>query len=377
MAKKIILVFLLVLAFLGYFYLNQYMPNIEKVVEPIETPPIPCNEGEEIHFFSSGFVITDKESSRFYDYEGKPITPPLNDENENTEFSKEEIPIEVARENEETKIVDNEAIIINDSTDNYMIINDKYLYNTSKTPFEFVLEAPQNKAWAIYEFDDSLLIISKSGDDSLEPYIMQKSNNGLYKIDGLEDLAFIDGDYCSNMKALSIIALNANNPFPSTQILHFSNINELYGVLSIDDDIFYNIYRYESFFVVVGLHKIRCYDLAGKLNWEIKIPHSYDNELLTLKDELALYFNNVYIENKNNTIIVTNNGDYKFVALPRGLHHLKKYNTGYIGILDKKTIVKLNSRGDIDKKYEMDTDIDDIYWTPYASDNIYIETEVI
>lgn len=347
MSKKIILIFLLALAFLGYFYIDEYIPNTEKTFKPTALSPIPFSENEEIHFFSSGFAITDEKSSNFYDFSGNPIDAPL----------------------------DKKDSIINVSTESYMIIDNKYLYDTSKTPFELILDVPQHKAWDIREYDDCLLIISKSGDNRLEPYIMQRSNNGLYKIDGLEELAFIDADYCPDVKGLSIITLNTENPFPSTQILHFTNINEPYGVLSIEDDMFYNIYRYNSFFIIIGLHDIQCYDIDGDLNWEIKIPHSYDNEFLNIKDGLALYFNNVYIENKNNTLIVTKEGTYEFTYLPRGLHHLKQYNRDYIGILGKKTIAFLNSKGTIYKKYELDTNIDDIYWTPHAPDNIYIKTD--
>ena len=96
--------------------------------------------------------------------------------------------------------------------------------------------------------------------------------------------------------------------------------------------------------------------------------------LLIIDNSLAFYFNNIYIKDQNNTMILTKEGGYRLSSLPRGLHHLKRYQSGYIGILGKKTIIKLNSKGNIEKKYELDTDIKDIYWTPHSPDNIYIYT---
>lgn len=357
MAKKVILVVLLFFTVFGYFYVNQYPLDVEKVIEPIEAPPISIEDTKEdtnnIHFFCSGFAINHEEGSRFYDFDGNPIDVPLIDDNDQ---------------------LHKESITIDSSTDNYMIIDDKYLYDTSKIPFELILEAPQNKAWDIKEFDENLLLIAKTENNNLEPYIMEKSNNALYRIDGLGDLAYIDGDYCQSVKGLSIIALNMDNPFPSTKIFHFTDMNVPYGVLSIDDDIFYKIHRYDEFFVVIGLHKIQCYDLTGNLKWEVKIPHSYNHQLLIIDNSLAFYFNNIYIKDQNNTMILTKEGGYRLSSLPRGLHHLKRYQSGYIGILGKKTIIKLNSKGNIEKKYELDTDIKDIYWTPHSPDNIYIYT---
>lgn len=353
MAKRIVLIILLTLAILGYFFLDDYNPHSEKAFQPLETTPIPLSDGDSIHFFYSGFAVTDGEDSRFYDYTGNPIKAPLKKGNGE---------------------IWNNPVAITDSTDHYVIINNKYLYNTAKIPFELILESPQDEAWDIKEFENNLLLVAKAEDDRLEPYIMQKSNNALYRIDGLADLSYIDSDYCPVSDAFSIITLDKDSPFPSTQILHFTDINVPYGVLSIDDEIFYKIYRYEDFVITMGLHDMRCYDMIGDLKWEEKIPNMLDHQVLTINKDIALYFNNVYIEDKNNTIVITKDGEYDFIALPRGLHHLTRYKSHYIGVLDKNTLVVLSSRGTIAEKYEMDTEIYGIYWTPYSPEKLFLDT---
>lgn len=338
---------------MGYFFLDNYNPHSEKIFKPLETSPILFSDNDSLHFFCSGFAVTNGEDSQFYDYIGNPIDAPLGEKNRDSWH---------------------ESIIVTHSTDNYIIINNKYLYNTTKIPFELVLESPQDEAWDVKEFDNTLLLIAKANDGKLEPYIIQKSNNALYRIDDLGDLAYIDGDYCHTSDAFSVIALDKDNPFPSTKILHFVDTNVPYGVLTVDDEIFYRIYRYKDFFITMGLHNIRCYNMIGELQWEKRVPNIFDHQLLTVNKDMALYFNNVYIEDKNNTMIITEEGEYDFTSLPRGIHHLTRYNSHYIGVLDKNTIVVLSSRGTIAEKYEMDTEIYGIYWTPYSPETIFLDT---
>lgn len=353
MVKKVTLIVLLTLAILGYFFLDNYDPHSEKVFKPLETAPISFNDDGSLHFFQSGFAVTDKGESLFFDYAGNPIEIPIEDKDGSHR---------------------NGASIVTDSTNSYMMIDNRFLYDTTKLPFEPILESPQEGAWDIREFDNTLLLIAKAGDNKLDPYIMQKTDNSLHKIDGLGGLAYIDSDFLSNSDSFSIITLDKDSPSPSSKILHFADINVPYGILSTEEEIFYRICKYDDFFIVMGLHSVKCYDMIGELKWEKNIPNLFDYQPLTINKDLALYFNNRYIEGKNNTMIVTNEGTYDFISIDRGIHYITKYKSHYIGVKDKNTLVFVNSRGVVAEEYELDRDIYGVYWTPFAPDIIFLNT---
>lgn len=353
MVKKVTLIVLLVLAILGYFFLDNYDPHSEKVFKPLETSPIAFGDDGSLHLFQSGFAVTNKGESLFFDYAGNPIKMPIESDKGGLKH---------------------ESGIVTDSTSGYMVIDNRYLYDTTELPFELILESPQEEAWNIREFDNNLLLIARAKGDKLEPYIMQKSNNELHKVDSIGDLAYIDSDFLSNSDAFSIITLDKDSPSPSSKVLHFAGINVPYGILSVEDEIFYKICKYHDFFIVMGLHSIKCYDMIGDLKWERNISNLFDYQPLTINKNLALYFNNRYIEGKNNTMIITDDGKYDFVSIDRGIHHITKYKSHYMGVRDKNNLVILNSRGVVAEEYELDREIYGIYWTPYAPDIVFFNT---
>ena len=52
---------------------------------------------------------------------------------------------------------------------------------------------------------------------------------------------------------------------------HYQNRNELYGVLSLENQFVYDIYRTRNNVILMGIKDILCYNVEGELQWSI--PH--------------------------------------------------------------------------------------------------------
>ena len=349
MTKRIVLVLLILIAILGYLYLDNIDPHSEKVISHIDTSPIDFGDDSLITFFESGFAVTRENKSSFYDYSGKPVDIPFEDENGS-----------------------NITGTITDSTDNYIVVDNKYLYNTTSIPFKFILDFLRETAWAIEEFDNGLLLVAKAG-DMLDVYILKGKDYSLDKVENMDDLSYITSSFAPSSDAFSIITIDSMSPAPSNKILHFLDAHSPYGVLDVGNEMYYKIFRQEDFFTLLGLHWIKCYDMIGTLRWEKNIPHVLEAQVLNLGKDLVLYFNNRYIEDRNNALAITHKGEANLLAMERGLHHLTRYKSHYIGVRERNNIIILGSRGDVAEEYKIDIDVDGIYWTHFSPETVFFQ----
>ena len=65
--------------------------------------------------------------------------------------------------------------IINMSTDNYVLVNNRYIYSTSKYLLNWFTRIPEEfDGWDIKELDDMLLFVLKDSNNQLKPQLQKK-----------------------------------------------------------------------------------------------------------------------------------------------------------------------------------------------------------
>ncbi|WP_129724886.1 hypothetical protein [Xylanivirga thermophila] len=349
----VLLSIIIILIPLGYFlYKNDFFLKKPQVFAPCDDTGILLEKDDNIHFYSKGFAISGKDTT-FFNFSGQKIEPPFT-ENDIKALSG--------------------PITVDQSTNRYMLINQKFLFDTATIPFKMVLELPAPIGWGLKEFKDFLILTVRDDKGIIQPWLVQKGNNSMVKIENMSDLNYLDCDYSNTSKGISILSVNTDNPFPSTKILHMDTQNRPYGILSLDDQMFYRIYRENNHVILASLYEIVCYDISGSKIWSLKIPRAYQHQYINMGQNKALYFNDIFVDGPNNTLIITPDGKYEFMALPKYLYALKTYKDGFVAIQGDKSLVFLNGKGEISNQYSLEENILDVFWTQFNENYIYTIT---
>jgi len=350
---RLLLIFLFVIAVaIGGLYL--FKPSIfnrqDALFPSISAEPIQLDDNAKIHFFRNGIAVTSDDTS-FYTYDGTELSLP---------FTQQDI------ENM------GNIPIINKSTDNYALINNRYIYNTYAIPFEMIYEIPGDfDGWDIKEFGDLLLIVLKDSSDQLKLQLLKKGNNIPADLSGMEHSSFLDASYSDVNKLISILTIATDTPNPSTRVFHFTGGNSPYGVLSLDDIALYKIYSTQDRIVLIGIHQIMCYNIDGSHIWTLHGPNSCIHRQANFKNDMLLYFNNARY-NKANAIYINEKGEMETKEFPNGLTSVQTYKNEYIIALEKNNIVIVDKNGYIQKRYNLDISPAKLYWTAYSPNNIYV-----
>ncbi len=339
------------------------MPHIRQMLHPDLIPassgkPIAFSQEESLHFYKDGMILCGS-PSRFYSWDGAEQKPPLEQE-------------DISAEGEKISIVAHSK--------HYIVTPGNRIYNTQTVPFTKVYENKDLSIWDIKEYHDFLLLLVKNKESVVEPLILAEGEDSLLPLDGMGDAKYLSADSPTGddgSKDLSLLTMSMDTPVPVSRIFHFINRNELFGVLSLEDQFIYNIYRLGNTIVLMGNRNILCYNVNGKRKWSIK--NNYDGKFDAVhgKDGLLLYFpNSTDIEReKGNCLMVNNSGEYSVKNFPKYLSNLQPYQNGYLGLEYEKTLVSLSRRGEIRKKQNLKEPVNAIEINPYRSERLYVRTK--
>lgn len=355
--RKIIMTALL-LAVIVVFYF--FIPTIRQKANPDLVPaysadPISFAQEEDLHFFPEGLVICGS-PSRFYDLDGTDILPPFKQD-------------DLSAENGNIDIIAH--------TENYIATASNRIYNTQTVPFSMVYENKDIHLWDMKEYSDFLLLLIQNEESVVEPFVLVKGSDFLISLDGIGDSKYISADSSRGGKDLSLLTMSLDAPVPFPRVFHYVNRNELYGVLSLEDQFLYNIFRLKSAIVLIGINNILCYNIDGKLLWSVKNDSNGLFDAIPEKNGLLLYFPEItHIgEDKGNCLFVQNNGDRSVKEFPKYLSNLRTYRNGYIGLEYKKTLVFLNKNGRTTKKQKLPDPVNTLEVDPYKPENLYVRTD--
>jgi hypothetical protein len=298
------------------------------------------DEDEELYTFSDGWVIYGESGSpRFYDWNKKQIEPLL---------SREDSEAEEEREAEE----DGEEFKITAITEHYMVIDNSRIYDTRTLPFKLVYENPDLNIWSIKEFTGFLVLLIKNEKDLAEPYILAENSSFLISLEGMGNAAYVDMD--AYERNVSLLTISIDSPVPLSRVFHYVNRNEIYGVLTVKDQLIYKIFRLKNNIILMGIKELMCYNVEGELKWSI--PHLSEGrfEVLNENDYLLFYFPDLgKLDDKpGNALLVTEDG-YDIKIFPKYLRYIGAYGKGYIGLESDHTIILFNNNGKITKKQNL------------------------
>ncbi|NLX70287.1 MAG: hypothetical protein GX024_05245 [Clostridiales bacterium] len=350
---RIILTFFIIgaVVIMGLYFLKpNFFIKQEVLYTSPSTVPVQLDNNAEIHFFKNGFAVTSGDT-KFFTYEGDEVSPPFSDEELENMGS---LPV------------------INISTGGYALVNNRYLYNTSKTPFEMVYKIPDEyEGWDVKELDDMLIVVLKDSDDQLKPQLLKKGGSVPADLSGMEYSCYLETSYNSSNKLISVLTIATDAPNPSTRVFHYADGNSPYGVLSLDDITFYKIYSIHNSIVLIGIHQIMCYNIDGSHMWTLHSPNCYVHQHVNLNNDLLLYFNKARF-NKANVIYINETGEMETKEFPHGLTSVQTYKNGHILALDKNNILVLNRKGNIEEKYVLDISPIKLFWTPFSPNHMYV-----
>jgi hypothetical protein len=336
---KLILTTLLIITIAMVYFLISTFNNQSEVYPVLSAEPITIESQEELHFFSDGWIICGS-PSRFYHWDKTSMDPP---------FSQDDLAVE------------NNRIHIKVRTENHIVTENNRIYNTETVPFTLVYENEDFPVWDLKEYSDFLLVLILDENDVAQPYILADNSNFLVSLDGVGDMKYISAD--SYNKDLSLLTISINSPVPMSRIFHYKNHDELYGVLSLDNQLIYNIYRLKNVAVLMGIKDLMCYNMEGDLIWSL--PHDSEGQfdIIYGPDDLLLYFpeKNQIGDKQGNTVIIRENG-YEVKVFPKYLSNMKAYNKGYIALESDHSIVMLNQQGKITNKHRLE---DPVHWLAF------------
>ena len=357
---KIILILLIVAVLVTSYF---YMPYIRQMVHPdlilaSSGKAIPFSQEEFLHFYKDGMVLCGS-PSRFYSWDGAEQKSPFEQE-------------DVSAEGEKISIVAHSK--------HYIVTAGNRIYNTQTVPFSKVYENKDLSIWDIKECGDFLLLLVKNKESIIEPLIFARGEDSLLPLDGMGDAKFLSADSPmgeEGNKDLSLLTMSMDNPVPFSRIFHFVNRNELFGVLSLKDQLLYNIYRLRDTVVLMGNRDILCYNVNGKQKWSIKNNFDGKFDAIHGKDGLLLYFPNCsdIEKEKGNGLTVNNSGEYSVKIFPKYLTNLQPYQNGYLGLEYGRTVVFLGKKGEILKKQNLKEPVNAIEINPYQSERLYVRTK--
>ncbi|MBM7583257.1 hypothetical protein JOD02_002138 [Caldicoprobacter guelmensis] len=313
--------------------------------------PFLIEEGASVHFFKNGFAVSGT-NTKFFTHDGKEMNLPFKPED---------------------MVLVGDSPNIDKSTFRYVLINNKFIYDTATMPFKLVYTAGEgSEGFDMREMGDALLIILKTEDKLLRPFFIQKDNIYAVDLNGIENSHYLDVSYDPITRGFSILALATDTPYPSSRVFNFLNGNSPQGMLSLNDLLFYKIYRTQKTIILVGIHQITCYNIDGSIKWNINAPNTYLHEAVPLDKGWVLYFPKSRF-NGANALYVYSDGNREFLELPHELTNLQPYKDQQFIALDKNgNLVTINKSGNILKTFAFDIQPRRVYWSPYASNYLYV-----
>lgn len=343
----LILSFLLLSGLISLFLYFYFSPDRPKPLYSKGFIQLPNDF--DIHFTKRGIAVSSPQTI-FYSPEGFEIEPPFAAE----DFIN--LPL---------------GFSINKSTDNYVLINEKYIFSTAKAPFSMVWQSGDLIINDMIELDGILLLILKDQNNSLIPHIFNPDTKELTGLQGLVGSFYLDTALCKESGYFSVLTFSDEGLFPSARVFHFDNKAALYGALTQSDSLYFNIYKMQSLFVLVGSTRIICYNTDGTKNWAVDIPNAYRHSKVLAGGHMWLYFD-YSPTGFSNTLRISKDASMEWYDLPHGLSSLQSYSDGIMGVLNHSEIVVFNSLGEMTARFKPGIDIDKLYWDKDLPDYIYI-----
>ncbi|MCM8901664.1 hypothetical protein KVG29_10580 [Caldicoprobacter algeriensis] len=328
------------------FYKYENLQSSNLLNEPIQV-----EQKAHVHFFKSGFAVSGT-NTKFYTYDGKEMSLP---------FKPEDI-----------ALVGNSPVI-NQSTSQHVLINNRFVYDTTHTPFKLAYTIEEgSEGFAIRELGDMLLVILKTQDNLLKPVLIEKGDIYTINLEGMDHSHYLDASYDPVTKGFSVLTLATDTPYPSTRVFNFINGNSPQGMLSLNDSMFYKIYRTQKNVVLVGIHQLICYNIDGSIKWSINAPNCYIHQYVHLGNDLLLYFPKASF-NRANTVYVHSNGEKELLELPYGLTDMQPYKDQQLIALNKNgDLVVIGKSGNTVRTYTLDVHPVKVYWSSFAPDRFYV-----
>ena len=303
----------------------------------------------DIHFTTEGIAVS-LPHTIFYSPKGVEIEPPFDAE----DFIN--LPL---------------GFTINQSTDNYLLINYSFIYSTISAPFEKVWQSEDMLIWDMKEFEDFLLLVLKNQQNVLVPYIFNLDSKELTVLKGLTGTYFLNASRCELTGSFSVLAFSDDGLFPSTRVFHYDTNGTLYGALTIRDSLYHNIYRIGSNFVLVGASRVICYNVDGMKQWIYDIPNASQHSKVLADNKLWLYFYNS-AAGFSSALRVDQTAQKKWSYLPNGLSSLQSYYEGFLGVLNHNEILVFDSDGNMTSKFDPNIDIARMFWNKDLPDYVYL-----
>ncbi|HCS73169.1 MAG TPA: hypothetical protein DIW17_04750 [Clostridiales bacterium] len=348
---KLIITFMVIISIIFAYFLFRNQPLSE--LYPIRSAaPIEIDEKEELHFFSEGWIVCSS-LSRFYNWDGTSMKPP---------FIQDDFKAE------------NNEVHITAHTDHYIVTTNKRIYNTETVPFTLVYESEDFPIWDLKEYYDFLLLLLLDENEEVQPYILADNSNFLFSLNGMDDTKYVTSGSCD--KELSLLTISVNAPVPMNRVFHYVNRNELYGMLSIDNQLIYNIYRLKNRVILIGIKDLMCYNMEGELMWSLTHDSGGQFEAITKAESLLLYFpeKSKLDENPGNTVFIDEKG-YDVEIFPKYLTDIKPYGKGYIALESDHSIVVMNQQGKTGNKHRLQESVNRLSTNSYHPEILFVQTK--
>jgi len=359
--RKISLSALLLIVIITLYFIFPYLQNRTNpdLVPTFNADPINFTNEEELHFFPEGFIVCGDlgSPSRFYDWDGSDLLPPFKQDDLSAEGGTIDI---IAR------------------TENHIATSSNRIYNTQTVPFNLIYENKDIYIWDMKEMGDQLMLLIQDGDElAVKPFLLVQNSDFLISLDGTGDSKYISADSSASGKELSLLTMSIDAPVPFSRVFKYVNRNELYGVLSLEDQLIYNIYRLKSNIVLIGINDILCYNIDGKLLWSVDNNSNGLFHAIPKSNNLLLYFPELRRigETNGNAILIKDNGNYSIEQYPKYLTLMQPYKDGYIGVEYRNTIVFVRKNGKVIKKQRLTDPINELVVNPFNPDSIYVRTD--
>ncbi|HZK34321.1 MAG TPA: hypothetical protein VFD33_03290 [Bacillota bacterium] len=356
---KFLLIVLLVaaLATASYFLLDHFNLLNSKELTPLYmSQSIPFGKDEDIHFYKNGFIITG-EGSRYYNGQGLKANNPFS---------------------QDDQMAGNDHISIKFAVGNYICTESDIIYDTTLVPFKPVFENTDNLSiYDMKEGQDFLVLLIEESENIVQPRVLINNTDFLLSYDGRGDSRYLSSSIYRDSKDLSILSISLDTPTPITRIFNYTNRNEAYGAITVEDQLLYDIYRIKSHVILIGTDTIICYNINGQKVWTVDNPSKASYEVVYSGGDLLLYFNDLVRQEDRggNTIRVNGEGDFEFMDLPKYLSNINPYNNEYIAAELGNTLVFFDGRGQAKKRYRMEGLVRELYVSEYHEDMFYIKTQ--
>lgn len=314
---------------------------------------IPFTQQEDLHFFDDGWIVCGS-PSRFYNWDQVDQRPPFTQD-------------DLTAENDEIDIIAH--------TRHYIATANNRIYNTQTVPFTLVYENKDRILCDLKEYDGFLILLIQEEESTISrPYVLMEGSDFLISLDGTGNANYVSVDV--HETDLSLLTLSLDSPVPITRVFHYTNRNELYGVLTLENQLLYHIYRMKNQVILIGIKDILCYNVEGELQWSV--PHESEGvfEALPSEKALLLYFpeKSQLGESQGNVLVVDETG-YSIKAFPKYLSNLNVYQSGYVATESNQNLVFLSKSGKAIKKQTLQQPVDWIKYNSSRPGNLYVRTK--